>query len=341
MKINTTRILLAAAMTAFTTTMASATTLEDVRAAGQLKCGIHEGLAGFAAPDANGKWQGLDVDICRAVASSVFGNSEAVEYIPVTGATRFSALASGEIDMLARTTTWTFSRDTDLKTEFVGVNFYDGQGFMVPASLGISSALELDGTTVCVNTGTTTELNLAEYFRANGMSYEPVPLETGAEAQQQFLSGSCDVFTGDASGLAANRATFPNPDEYVVLPEIISKEPLGPAVRHGDSEWEDIVRWSLNALITAEELGVTSENVEELASSVNKNAEINRLLGTEGDLGAMLGVEADWAKTIIMSVGNYGEVFERHVGVNTPIGLERGVNALWTQGGLLYSPPFR
>ncbi len=254
---STTSILVAAAAPiAFAASMASATTLEDVREAGQLKCGIHEGLAGFAAPDANRQWQGLDVDICRAVAAVVFGDSEAVEYIPVTGATRFTALASGEIDMLARTTTWTFSRDTDLKNEFVGINFYDGQGFMVPKALGVSSALELDSTTICVNTGTTTELNVADYFRGNGMTCEPVPLETDAEAQQQFLSGSCDVFTGDASGLAANRATFPNPDDYVVLPEIISKEPLGPAVRHGDSEWEDIVRWSLNALITAEELGV-------------------------------------------------------------------------------------
>ncbi len=338
----TTKFLLAAAAPlAVMATGAAAATLDEVREAGQLKCGIHEGLAGFAAPNAEGQWEGLDVDICRAVAAAVFGDSEAVEYIPVTGSTRFTALASGEIDMLARTTTWTFSRDTDLKNEFVGINFYDGQGFMVPTALGVTSALELDGTTVCVNTGTTTELNLADYFSANGMSYEPVPIETGAEAQQQFLSGSCDVFTGDSSGLAANRATFPNPDDYVVLPEIVSKEPLGPAVRHGDSEWEDIVRWSLNALITAEELGVTSANAEALASEPQANAEINRLLGTEGDLGAMIGVEADWAKTIIMSVGNYSEVFERHVGVNTPIGLERGVNALWTQGGLLYSPPFR
>lgn len=334
-------LLLAAAPLALAATSVSAATLDEVKEAGQLKCGIHEGLAGFAAPNSDGQWQGLDVDICRAVAAAIFGDSEKVEYIPVTGSTRFTALASGEIDMLARTTTWTFSRDTDLKNEFVGINFYDGQGFMVPKALGVSSALELDGTTICVNTGTTTELNVADYFRGKGMSYEPVPIETGAEAQQQFLSGSCDVFTGDASGLAANRATFPKPDDYVVLPEIISKEPLGPAVRHGDSEWEDIVRWSLNALISAEELGVTSKNAEELAGSLNENAEINRLLGTEGDLGAMIGLETDWAKTIITSVGNYGEIFERHVGVNTPIGLERGVNALWTEGGLLYSPPFR
>jgi len=241
---------------------------------------------------------------------------------------------------LARNTTWTFSRDTDLSFEFVGVNYYDGQGFMVPRELGVSSALELDGATVCIQTGTTTELNLADFFSSNNMSYEPVPIETNAEAQQQYLAGACDVYTTDASGLAATRATFEDPSAHVILPEIISKEPLGPLVRHGDHEWGDIVRWTLNALISAEELGVTSANVGEIGTST-QNPEIMRLLGTEGDLGAMIGLDADWAARAIAAVGNYGEVFEGNIGESTPIGLARGLNAQWTDGGLLYSPPFR
>lgn len=322
-------------------TAVSAATLDDVKKRGKLNCGVHEGLPGFAAPNAKGEWEGFDISVCKAVAAAIFGDPAAVEYIPQTGQTRFTALASGEIDMLARTTTWTFSRDTDLKTEFIGVNFYDGQGFMVPTSLGVSSVKDLDGATVCVNTGTTTELNLAEYFTVNKLSYEPVPIDTGAEIMQQYLSGACDVFTGDASGLAASRATFANPDEHIVLPEIISKEPLAPAMRHGDSEWGDVVRWTLNALISAEELGVTSANIEELSKAAGENPEINRLLGTDGDLGGMIGLEADWAKNAIMAGGNYGEVFEINVGKSTPIGLDRGQNALWTNGGLIYSPPFR
>jgi general L-amino acid transport system substrate-binding protein len=264
----------------------------------------------------------------------------AVEFVPTTGKTRFTALASGEIDLLARNTTWTMSRDVDLKFEFVGVNYYDGQGFMVPASLGVSSAAELDGATVCIQTGTTTELNLADFFRANGISYEPVPIETGSEAAQLFLAGSCDVYTTDRSALAAQRANFPNPDDYVVLPDVISKEPLGPLVRHGDNDWGDIARWTLNALITAEELGVTSDNIAEMAAGTN-NPEINRLLGSEGTLGEMLGLDAEWAKRAIMSGGNYGEVFESNIGTATNIGLSRGLNAQWKDGGLIYSPPFR
>jgi general L-amino acid transport system substrate-binding protein len=243
--------------------------------------------------------------------------------------------------MLARNTTWTFSRDVDLKFEFIGVNYYDGQGFMVPKELGVSSAKELDGATVCIQTGTTTELNLADYFRVNNMSYEPVPIETNAEAQQQYLAGACDVYTTDASGLAATRATFEAPGDHVLLPEIVSKEPLGPLVRHGDHEWGDVVRWTLMALVTAEELGVTSVNAAEMSMEAGDNPEINRLLGTEGDLGAMLGLEADWAKNAIMAGGNYGELFEKNIGENTPIGLARGLNAKWTDGGLIYSPPFR
>ncbi len=320
---------------------ASAQTLAEVQARGTLNCGVTTGLTGFAAPDANGEWEGFDVGVCRAVAAAVLGDATAVEFVPTTGQTRFTALASGEIDMLARNTTWTFSRDVDLRFEFVGVNYYDGQGFMVPSELGVASALELDGATVCIQTGTTTELNLADFFASNNMSYEPVPIETNAEAQQQYLAGACDVYTTDASGLAATRATFEEPGAHVVLPEIISKEPLGPLVRHGDHEWGDIVRWTLNALISAEELGVTSANIAELAAAPGNNPEINRLLGTEGELGAMLGLSADWAVNAISVGGNYGELFEGNIGETTPIGLARGLNAQWTDGGLLYSPPFR
>jgi len=333
-------VFLGAAAIAGLAGMASAATLDDVKARGNLNCGVTTGLVGFAAPDANGVWQGFDVGVCRAVAAAVFGDPMAVEFVPTTGQTRFTALASGEIDMLARNTTWTFTRDVDLKFEFTGINYYDGQGFMVPSDLGVSSAKELDGATVCIQTGTTTELNLADFFRVNNISYEPVPIETNAEAQQLYLAGSCDVYTTDASGLAATRATFEAPGDHVILPEIISKEPLGPLVRHGDHEWGDIVRWTLNALVASEELGVTSANVEELSAGTN-NPEINRLLGTEGELGAMLGLEADWAKNAIMAGGNYGELFEKNIGENTPIGLARGLNAQWTEGGLIYSPPFR
>ena len=315
-------------------------TLGEVQARGALNCGVTTGLVGFAAPDANGEWQGFDVDVCRAVAAAVLDDPSAVNFVPTTGQTRFTALASGEIDLLARNTTWTFSRDVDLRFEFVGINYYDGQGFMVPRDLGVASALELDGATVCIQTGTTTELNLADFFSSNNMSYEPVPIETNAEAQQQYLAGACDVYTTDASGLAATRATFEDPAAHVVLPEIISKEPLGPLVRHGDNEWGDIARWTLNALIAAEELGVTSANVAELAGGT-ENPEINRLLGTEGALGEMLGLDNDWAQRAIAAVGNYGESFERNIGENSAIGLSRGLNAQWTDGGLLYAPPFR
>jgi general L-amino acid transport system substrate-binding protein len=315
--------------------------MDDVKARGKLNCGVTTGLVGFAAPDANGEWQGFDVGVCRAVAAAVLGDPKAVEFVPTTGKTRFTALASGEIDMLARNTTWTFSRDVDLKFEFTGINYYDGQGFMVPKDLGVGSAKDLDGATVCIQTGTTTELNLADFFRSNNISYEPVPIETNAEAQQQYLAGACDVYTTDASGLAATRATFEDPSAHVVLPEIVSKEPLGPLVRHGDNNWGDVVRWSLNALIAAEELGVTSANIAELSAAATNNPEVNRLLGTEGNLGEMLGLDAEWAKRAIMAGGNYGELFEKNIGENTPIGLARGLNAQWKNGGLIYTPPFR
>ncbi|TDL77673.1 transporter substrate-binding domain-containing protein [Palleronia sediminis] len=331
----------AAAATGLMAGAASAATLDDVKERGTLNCGVSTGLVGFSAPDASGTWEGFDVALCRAIAAAVLGDASAVEFVPLTGKTRFTALASGEIDVLSRNTTWTFSRDNDLKFEFAGVNYYDGQGFIVPRDLGVTSAKDLDGATVCVQTGTTTELNLADFFRKNNISYEPVPIETNGEAQQQYLAGACDAYTTDASGLAATRATFEDPSAHVILPEIISKEPLGPLVRHGDSEWGDIVRWTLNALIAAEELGVTSANVADMASSAGDSPEINRLLGTEGNLGEMIGLDANWAVNAIAAGGNYGELFAKNIGEETPIGLSRGLNAQWTDGGLMYSPPFR
>lgn len=320
--------------------IAGATTLDDVKARGVLNCGVNTGLVGFAAPDANGNWSGFDVALCKAVAAAVLGDPAKVKYVPTTGQTRFTALQSGETDMLARNSTWTFSRDTDLKLDFVGVNYYDGQGFMVRKDSGITSAKELDGASVCIQTGTTTELNLADYFKSNNMTYQPIAIDSNAEGEQQYIAGACDAYTTDASGLAATRAAFADPDNHVILPEIISKEPLGPAVRHGDSQWGDIVRWTLNALVAAEEYGVTSANVDELAKGT-ENPEINRLLGVEGELGMMTGLDKDWALRAIKSEGNYGEIFAKYLGESTPIALARGLNAQWTQGGLLYSPPFR
>ena len=320
---------------------AMAGTLDDVQSRGKLNCGVSTTLTGFAEPDASGKWQGFDVGVCRAVAAAVLGDPTAVEFVPLTTKVRFTALNSGEIDVLARNTTWTFQRDVDLKLDFIGVNYYDGQGFLVPRDLGVSSAKDLDGATVCIQTGTTTELNLADFFRVNNISYEPVPVETGSEAQKQYFAGACDVYTTDASALASARAAASDPDAHVVLPEIISKEPLGPVVRHGDNQWGDVVRWTLNALISAEELGVTSVNVAEMSAAAGNNPEINRMLGTEGSLGEWLGLSADWAKNAIMAGGNYGELFEANIGVSTPLGIPRGLNAMWTNGGLIYSPPFR
>ena len=318
---------------------AFAGTLDTVKERGKLMCGSNTGLAGFGNPNDAGVWEGIDVDVCRAVAAAVFGDASKVEYVPTTSKVRFTVLQSGEIDMLSRNTTWTLSRDVDLGLEFVGVNYYDGQGFMVPASLGVSSATELDGASVCIQVGTTTEMNLADYFKANGMSYESVPVETNSEADAAYTAGRCDVYTTDASGLYASRAGYPDPSAHVVLPEIVSKEPLGPAVRHGDSEWADIVRWSLNAMIIGEELGITSSNVEEMKGS--NNPEVLRLLGVESGYGAMLGLSDDWAANILSQVGNYSESFEKHIGPNTPINIQRGLNALYKDGGILYAPPFR
>ncbi|MDA1284189.1 MAG: amino acid ABC transporter substrate-binding protein [Proteobacteria bacterium] len=321
------------------TSASFADTLNDVKARGMLKCGSNTGLVGFAAPDDAGVWKGVDVDVCRAVAAAVFGDANAMEVVPTTSKARFTVLQSGEIDMLARNTTWTFSRDVDLGLEFVGVNYYDGQGFLVPASLGVSSALDLDGASVCIQVGTTTELNLADFFRMHKMEYESIPVETNDEADAAFLAGRCDVYTTDQSGLYAQRSTYPNPDDWVVLPEIISKEPLGPSVRHGDSKWADVVRWSLNTMIIAEEMGITSANVDSHLSSDNPS--ILRLLGKEGAYGAMLGVNNDFGYQIIKQVGNYGESFERNIGLSTPMAIARGVNSMWTKGGLIYAPPFR
>jgi general L-amino acid transport system substrate-binding protein len=321
-------------------TAAPAATLDDVKARGTLKCGVNAGLAGFAAPDQSGRWIGFDVSYCRALAAAIFGDQEKVEFTPTTTETRFTALVSGEIDVLARNSTWTFTRDVDLKMDFIGVNYYDGQGFMVSKDLGVTSAKELDGATVCIQTGTTTELNLADFFQTNGMSYQPVPIQTEAEARQQFLGGACDAYTTDASGLAAARSGYPDPDNYIILPEIISKEPLGPLVRQGDDQWADIVRWTLNALIAAEEYGVTAANADEMATS-SENPEVKRLLGTEGDLGAMFGLDKDWAKRAIQARGNYGEIFAANIGEGTPSNIARGLNAQWYDGGLIFSPPFR
>lgn len=328
------------AVTGLAAGIAAASTLEDVKARGELICGVNPGLTGFAAPDANGAYQGFDVAVCKAVAAAVLGDPMKVKYVPLTGETRFTGLASGEVDMLSRNSTMTFSRDTELALDFVAINYYDGQGFMVKKDLGVSSAKELDGATVCIQTGTTTELNLADYFKENNISYTPVNIADDAEGQQKFLAGACDSYTTDASGLAASRATMPNADDYVILPEIISKEPLGPAVRHGDNQWADIVRWSFYALVAAEEYGVTKANLEEVAASTT-SPETKRLLGLEGDMGAKIGLDNEFAKRAIMASGNYGEIFEANIGSGSTIKLARGLNAQWTQGGLLYAPPFR
>ncbi|MBC8259819.1 MAG: amino acid ABC transporter substrate-binding protein [SAR324 cluster bacterium] len=318
---------------------ATAGTLEDVQARGELRCVVSTGIAGFAYPDDSGTWKGFDIDFCRATAAAVLGDASKIKTVSSTGKTRFTKLNSGEGDVLWRNTTITFSRDVGVKLTFVGVNYYDGQGFMVKKSLGVKSAKELDGASVCIQTGTTTELNLADYFRTNNMNYEAVVIEKNSEARAAYLSGRCDVYTTDASGLAATRSTFPDPSGHMILPEIVSKEPLGPATRQGDDQWADIVRWIYNATVTAEELGVTSANVDSMKSA--NNPEILRMLGVEGSQGEELGLSKDWAYQVIKQIGNYGEIFERNIGPNTAIGLERGLNDLWTRGGLQYSPPFR
>jgi len=312
-------------------------TFDAVRARGVVNCGVNTGLAGFAAPDSQGVWRGLDVDLCRAVAAAMFGDATKVRFVPLTAQQRFTALQSGEVDMLARNSTWTLSRDTSLGLDFVGINFYDGQGFMVKRSLGVKSAKELNGATVCVQPGTTTELNLTDWFRANNLRFTPVVIERLEEVNAAFFAGRCDALTTDVSGLASVRASQgPRAEEYVILPEVISKEPLGPVVRHGDNRWADLVRWAHFAMVEAEELGLTSANIDQHLNSTNPT--IQRFVGATGGFGQMLGVDNRWAYNIIKQVGNYGESFERNV---MPLGIQRGVNELWTKGGLMYSPPFR
>ena len=330
--------IIAALLAASLSAPAIADTLDDVRAKGFVQCGVSQGLPGFSMFNDAGDWSGLDVDLCRAVAAAVFGDASKFKVTPLSAKERFTALKSGEIDVLTRNTTWTMSRDVS-HGEFAGVNYYDGQGMMVPKSLNIKSALELDGASVCTNTGTTTELNIADYFRANGMEYELVAFEKSDEVNQAYQAGRCDVYTTDQSGLYAERLKWAKPDDHVVLPEVISKEPLGPMTRHGDNKWNDIVRWTLNAMINAEELGVTSENAEQMKGA--NNPAVLRLLGVEGGFGESLGLSNEWALNIIAQVGNYGESFERHVGPNTPLKISRGLNAQWKDGGLLYAPPIR
>ena len=317
-----------------------ASTLSDVKGKGFIQCGVSQGVPGFSNPDQSGNWTGIDVDICRAVAAAVFGDADKVKYTPLFAKERFTALQSGEIDILSRNTTWTLVRDTALGLNFAGVNYYDGQGFMVRKELGVKSAKELAGTAVCVNIGTTTELNMADFFRANNMDYKPVAFEKADEVVAAYDAGRCDVYTADRSTLAAQRLKLSNGDAHMVLPETISKEPLGPVVRHGDDQWLDIVKWSLYLMVEAEENGISQANVDDLKANT-KNPVQRRILGLEGDLGKKLGVANDWGYQIIKQVGNYGDVYDKHVGPSTPVGLARGVNALWTNGGLQYAMPVR
>jgi len=317
-----------------------AATLDVVKNKGFVQCGINTGLEGFSVVDQKGQWTGFDVEFCRAVAAATLGDANKVKYIPLTAKERFIALQSGEIDVLSRNTTWTLSRDTTMGLNFIGVNYYDGQGFMVNKDLGITSVLELDGATVCTDTGTTTEVNLADYFRKHKMEYTPVVFDTSDQTLRGFESGRCDVLTADQSQFYSLRLKLAKPDSVIVLPEIISKEPLGPVVRQGDDQWFNVVKWSLFVLINAEEMGVTSKNVEQMKSS-SSNPGIKRLLGVEGNMGKGLGLSNDWAYNIIKLVGNYEEIFDRNVGKGSPLKIERGLNALWSKGGLQYAPPIR
>ena len=317
----------------------SAATLDDVKGKGSVQCGVSQGLPGFSNPDQDGNWSGLDVDFCRAVAAAIFGDAKAVKFTPLSAKERFTALQSGDVDLLSRNTTWTMSRDTALGLNFSVVNYYDGQGFMVRKDMGINSALQLSGASICTNTGTTTELNVADYFRANNMEYELVTFEKTNEVIAAYDAGRCDVYTTDQSGLYAQRLKLTDPNAHVVLPEIISKEPLGPVVRQGDDQWLNIIKWTHFAMLNAEEFGVAQANVDEMKNS--NNPPIKRLLGTEGEFGGAIGLSNDWAYNIIKELGNYGESFDRNVGPDTQLGIARGVNAQWNKGGLQYGPPIR
>jgi len=318
---------------------AQAETLKTVKDRGMLACGVSQGLPGFSSPDDKGNWTGLDVDVCRAIAAAIFNDPTKVKYVPLSAKDRFTALQSGEIDLLSRNTTWTLSRDTSLGANFAGVTYYDGQGFMVKKALKVNSALELNSASVCVQTGTTTEQNLADYFKANKMKYEVIAFAGADETVKAYESGRCDVFTTDVSGLYAERLKLSNPADHVVLPEVISKEPLGPMVRHGDDQWFDIVKWTLFGLVTAEELGVTQANVDEMAKS--DKPEFKRAFGTDGNLGEQLGLTKDWFSRIVKAVGNYGEMYDRNVGAGSKLQIARGLNQLWNKGGLQYAPPIR
>ena len=335
--------LLGVSALAITANVASAQTLKEVQDRGVLRCGVHTGLAGFAAPNDAGEWQGFDYDLCRAVAAAVLGDGSKVDAVPTNATERFTALQSGEIDLLSRNTTWTLSRDTSLGFNFAGVNYYDGQGFMINSAKlpGINSALQLSGAAICVQTGTTTELNLADYFRANNMEYNPVVFQGFDETNAAYEAGRCDAYTTDQSGLYALRLTLANPNDHVVLPEVISKEPLGPSVRQGDDQWFDVVKWTLYAMIQAEELGITQDNLDEMLKS--ENPEVRRILGQEENstIGQGLGLGNDWVVNIVREVGNYGESFERNLGQGSPLRIARGLNDLWTNGGLQYSMPLR
>ncbi|MEE9447552.1 MAG: amino acid ABC transporter substrate-binding protein [Arenicellales bacterium] len=329
---------IAAGLTLATIGSVQASTLSDVMEKGVLNCGTTQGLPGFANPDSDGNWSGLDIDFCRAVAAAVLGDANKAAFKPLSAKTRFTSLTSGEIDLLPRNTTWTMSRDAQ-HGDFVGVNYYDGQGFMVRKDMGVASAKDLGGAAICTNTGTTTELNISDYFRANNLEFTLVAFENANEVVAAYDAGRCDVYTTDQSGIAAQRTKLADPSAHMILPEIISKEPLGPLVRHGDNQWGDIAMWSHNCMVNAEEMGITSANVDEMAASDNPS--IQRQLGGSGDLGAMLGISNDFCHKIIKQVGNYGESFERNVGPDTPLGLARGLNALWNNGGLMYAPPAR
>jgi len=337
---NFVKLIAAAVLSMSVAGVAQASTLGDVKGKGFIQCGVSQGVPGFSNADEAGNWTGIDVDICRAVAAAVFGDASKVKYTPLSAKERFTALQSGEIDILSRNTTWTLGRDTALGLNFAGVNYYDGQGFMVRKDLGVKSARELAGAAICVNIGTTTELNMADFFRSNNMDYKPIVFEKADDVVAAYEAGRCDVYTTDRSALAAQRLKLKNGDAHMVLPETISKEPLGPAVRHGDDQWLDIVKWSLYLMVEAEENGVNQANVDALRAD-SKDPVQRRILGIEGDLGKGLGVANDWGYQIIKQVGNYGDVYDKHVGPDTPVGLVRGVNALWTDGGLQYAMPVR
>jgi general L-amino acid transport system substrate-binding protein len=317
----------------------SAQTLKKVQDRGSLLCGVSQGLPGFSTPDDKGNWTGFDVDVCRAIAAAIFNDASKVKYSPLSAKDRFTALQSGEIDVLARNSTWTSSRDTSLGIAFTAVNYYDGQGFMVRKSLKVNSALELNGASICTQTGTTTELNLADYFRANNMKYEVIAFVTADETVKAYESGRCDAFTTDVSQLYAEKLKLSAPGDHVILPEIISKEPLAPAVRRGDDQWLALVKWVQFAMLDAEELGVSSKTVDEALKS--PQPEIKRLVGTEGNYGEQLGLTKDWVVRIVKLVGNYGEAYDRNVGTGSRLGISRGLNRLWTKGGIQYAPPIR